>query len=383
MKQYFKLIALFLGITTVSCEKEIRDITQKEEDTNSTTLSSEVNPTDINSEGFDFLEKMQGHWVGTNKVMTTEYDWFGWDFRAISPSHVHGIFEGGTMGNLFVSFFVTNFKNKRTIMARNGGVLNGIYRTSYFVMDKVQDLNTEGKSYRFVDAVGGQQTMSMELRFKNDSLYFNVYTSNLGNVEPTRHMTFKATKMHPTLAQTAAIATGFPQNSIDTGLDFAGGFDTQNLYVAQPGEAPKSATFLAQGGSNDVYALAPQSGDPYTINDHPRLGTLTLNLTRNSGITNDNLLVYLSKDPLTDNSGYLTTNLSAYNTFLHFPALSNGENSFRFTYLHPGDYYVTVVADKNNDSAPSAGDVVSISTQITLAPLENKVENITNIDVQN
>lgn len=372
----FKFIAFFALIlfAFVGCDDDTRDITG---DTTTTTTSTEVNPVDINTDGFDFLEKMQGHWVGSNLVMTTDYTWFGWDFRAISPSHLHGIHEGGTQGNLLTSFFVSNYKNTRTIMARNGGVLNSIYRTSYFVMDKVEDRGTDGKYYRFVDAIGGEATMSFELRFVDNKLYFNVYTSNLGTREPTRHMTFVANKMHTELATAAAQATGFPQNTVDDGLDFSNGFNTEYLYTQ------KSATFLAQGTSNDVYGLAPQSGDPYTITDHPRLGTLKVNLTRGSDIATDKLLVYLSRDALTDTNGYLTSDTDAYDTILHFPELENNETEFLFTYLHPGNYYLTVVADKNNDGSPSTGDITSVSQLVTIDPLENKVVEVTNINVQN
>ena len=68
------------------------------------------------------------------------------------------------------------------------------------------------------------------------------------------------------------------------------------LYVQSGETKPRSATFLAQGNNNDVYNLAVQSGDPFIITDHPRLGTLQVNITRNSQITNTNLFVYLSKD---------------------------------------------------------------------------------------
>ncbi|CAL2087556.1 hypothetical protein [Tenacibaculum sp. 190524A05c] len=383
MKKRYSLLGTLAVLFLIGCEDNVRDITGGNNSQVPTNPTAEVNPVDITNDGFDFMEKMQGHWVGTNKVIADEYDWFGWDYRAISPSHIHGIHEGGTLGNLFTSFFVTNYKGQRTIMARNGGLLNGIYRTSYFVMDKVENRNSEGKYYRLVDAVGGDAIMYMELRFKNDSLYFNSYTSNLGNRLPTRHMTFKGKKMHFELAQEAANATNYPQNTIDTGLDFKDGFNTEYLYVDQGEDAPKSATFLASQTSNDVYELAPQSGDPYIISDHPRLGTLTVNINRNNTISNDNLLVYLSKDPLTDSDGYFTQTSEAYDTLLHFPSLENNEDTFLFTYLHPGTYYLTVIADKNNDGGPSEGDIVSISKEIIITPLENKTENVTNIDVQN
>ncbi|MDC1162328.1 hypothetical protein OAT18_02680 [Tenacibaculum sp.] len=384
MKKQFIILGLLLSFSLTSCEDGIRDITGGTTRPNPQPIpTTEVVPIDINIDGFDFLEKMQGHWVGTNRVIANDYPWFAWDYRAISKSHIHGIHEGGSLGNLLTSFFVTNYKNKRTLMARNGGLLSGIYRTSYFVLDKVEDRDSEGKYYRFVDAIGGDAIMYFELRFNQDELFFNSYTSNLGNRLPSRHMTFKGKKMHTTLAQAAAIATGFPENSIDDGLDFSNGFKTDYLYLPSGETVPKSATFLAQQSANDVYELAPQSGDLYIITDHPRLGTLTTNITRNSEITDAKLFVYLSKDALTDTDGYLTTNIEAYDTLLHFPTLENKENTFLFTYLHPGDYYLTVIADKNNDGTPSEGDILSISKKIIIAPLENKVENVTNIDVQN
>ena len=183
-----------------ACDDELRNLVnvtaQPEEE--EPTYSTEVNPVDITIDGFDFLENMQGHWVGFNRVIADDYEWFGFDYRPISPSHIHGIFEGGSGGNLLTSFFITDFKNTHTIMARNGGLLNGIYRTSYFVMDSVGYYSDGSKYYRLVDAKGGAATMFMELRFKQDSLYFNSYTSRLGLATvPTRHMTFKAARQNP------------------------------------------------------------------------------------------------------------------------------------------------------------------------------------------
>ena len=163
---------------------------------------------------------MQGHWLGKMDLMGNHFDWFALDYRAISASHVHGIFEGGTMGNLFTSFFVTNFNGKRTIMARNGGILNGIYRTSYFVLDTVKETR-KGKYFRLVDAYGGAQIMSIELYFKGNHMEFNSYTSRFGLFEPKLHMSFKAKRRLTDLAKTAAKSVGFPKNIVE--LDLAKG----------------------------------------------------------------------------------------------------------------------------------------------------------------
>lgn len=372
----------FLGVLVVllsffSCEKEIRNIAPDGQTGEPNPTEKEIIPVNINDDGFEFLEKMQGHWVGPNRVIADDFDWFAFDYRAISPSHVHGIFEGGTMGNLFTSFFVTDFKDTRTIMARNGGVLNGIYRTSYFVMDSVD--HADGDYYRFVDAAGGTNTMWMELRFVQDSLYFNAYTSRLGlTFPPTRHMTFKGKREHPELAQTAAAAVGFPQNVV--AWDFSEGFMEEYLQ-ASPGA--KSATFLAQEDiDTDVFTLAEASGDPFKILDHPYLGFLQLDVVRNENIMGKSLFVNLSRDPLTDDFGYFSS-LEAFNTILLFPEIIGAYDQFLVTYLHPGDYYVTIIADVNEDGFVSEGDYTHVSQPITIDPEGQHQITIDNITVQN
>ncbi|WP_292945367.1 hypothetical protein [Olleya sp. UBA1516] len=374
------LSALIIGCST----EDIRNISGPNGGEVTPPETTEVIPVDINIDGFDFMEKMQGHWVGNNLVINDEYPFFAWDYRAISPSHTFGIHEGGSAGNLLTSFFVTNFKGKRTIMARNGGLLNGIYRTSYFVLDKVENRNN-GRYYRLVDAIGGDGIMYMELRFPNstDSLYFNSYTSGLGNRLPNRHMTFKGKRMHLELAETAATATGYPQNIVDTGLDFANGFNTDYLYVKEGLTEANSATFLAVQETNNIFELAPQSGDPYIITDHPQLGYLQVDIERGTIPTNQSLLLFLSRDPFTDANGYFTSNLGAYNTALHYPILSIEENQFLMTYMHPGTYYVTVVADTDGDFSISEGDITHTQRMITIEPLGEQQITIDNITIQN
>lgn len=120
MKKRYPLLGTLAVLFLIGCEDNVRDIKGGNNSQVPTNPTAEVIPVDITNDGFDFMEKMQGHWVGTNKVIADEYDWFGWDYRAISSSHIHGIHEGGTLGNLFTSFFVTNYKGQRIIMARNG-----------------------------------------------------------------------------------------------------------------------------------------------------------------------------------------------------------------------------------------------------------------------
>ncbi len=373
------LILILIG-TCISCEDEIRNIAENNLPP-ATDVSSEVNPLDINTDGFDLLENMQGHWTGPLRIIADDFDWFAFDYRAISPSHIHGIFEGGSSGNLLTSFFVTDFKNTRTIMARNGGLLNGIYRSSYFVLDSIRYDSDNSKYFRLVDAQGGAATMYMELRFKEDSLYFNAYTSRLGlNMVPTRHMTFRASRKNPDLASVAAQAVSFPQNI--PSWDFSSGFRQDFLYVNPGDSEAKSASFLAQqSGSNDVFALANESGDPFRIQDHPYLGILSVSIIRNTDIAGKSWFLYLSKESLTNANGVLQG--EAFASVLRFPEIIGSENSFDFTYMHPGQYYVTVIADANEDGFISEGDITHISQLINIAPEQTLEITIDNINIRN
>lgn len=378
----FKIVLSLIFITTLlSCEKEIRNIANNEEPPIIGPPPVEVIPVDINEQGFGLLEHMQGQWVGSNKIIADTYDWFTFDYRAISASHIHGIFEGGSVGNLLTSFFVTDFKDTRTILARNGGLLNGIYRSSYFVLDSVRT-DVSGDFYRLVDAKGGTNTMWMELRFTGDSLYFNAYTSRLGlNYPPTRHMTFKAVRANYALAETAALAVDFPQNI--PAWDFSDGFNEAYFYVNDGETEAKSASFLAYDESGGVVEeLAYESGDPFTISDHPYIATLDLSVVRNPVIEGKDLFVNLSYEPLTDASGYYMSE-EAFNTVLLFPSIAGTEDAVRITYLHPGEYYITVIADVNSDGYPSTGDYSHPSQTITISPNGSHSITIDDITTEN
>lgn len=376
-----KILSLIvLSIVLMSCENEIRNIAEQTTEPTQPEISSAVIPVDVNEKGFDFLDKVQGHWVGSNRIISDDYDWFAFDFRALSSSMVHSMFEGGSMGNLFSSFYVADYMDTRTIMLRNGGVLNGIYRTSYFVMDSV-DYATDGDYYRFVDAIGGASTMWVEFKFTDTQMFFNAYTSRLGMFEPTRHMSFIGELRDISLAQAAAIEHSFPHNEV--AWDFSQGFDTTMLYINPNDEEPKSASFLWQDNSMDVLTLAMNAGDPWRIDQYPTIANLEVNIVRTPETEGKTLFVYLSQEPLTDELGYFSLDENDWNSVLQFPVLTEGENQTQITYLHPGTYYLTVVADMNGDLSPSQGDITHIQKQIQVQASTMHIETISGLTVQN
>lgn len=347
-------------------------------------LRANINPIDVTKEGFLFFELMQGHWVGDLNIMGQQYDWFSFDYRPISATHVHGIYEGGSMGNLFTSFFVSNLNGRQTIMARNGGVLNGIYRTSYFVLDKVK-LSEDRQYFRLVDAIGGKEIMYMELEFTGDKLVFKSYTSRFGaNGKPRLHMRFEATKKHLEVAQSVAKVLHYPQNKSEK--DFKNGLPNPT-WEKQYGPVT-SASYMHTAPNQDLSTLAELAGDPYTRDELPHLAVLKVNIEQNDLIKDKDLIIYLSKTPLTDKNGkilmeYGYIKQQNFDGVFHFPNLVANETSFTFNYLHPGEYYIVLVADKNKDGYISKGDITTPSQKIVIKPEEQQEMNLTNVHIQN
>ncbi len=344
----------------------------------------EIVPVDITEveEGFELLKRMQGHWVGSMRLMGEVYDWMAFDYRPISESHIHGIYEGGTIGNLFTSFFVADFKGKRTIMARNGGVLNGIYRTSYFVLDKV-DAGRWQTKYRLVDAYGGKDIMYMELTFSGKSLVFAAYTSRMGLKSPQLHMRFRGKPKRPELASAAAAAVGFPKNVPAFTLP-----DPMPVPTWAADYPLTSASYIWESQNLPLLELAKKAKDPITISDMPYLSQLQVDIERSEATKGKKLHVYLSEKPLADENGkfigkggYIKMDL--LDGLFSFPELSSVAEEFTFTYLHPGKYYLTVFADMDEDWYPSPGDICNPSLAVELKPGEKRSVKVDQLTGQN
>lgn len=342
-----------------------------------------IEPVSVDDGAFKLLERVQGHWVGSMNLMGRDMDWFAWDYRAIAPSHVHAIFEGGTLGNLFNSLFVSDFRGTRTVMARNGGVLNGIYRTSYFVLDRIQEKG-KATSYRLVDAYGGPGIMWMELTFEGDDLTFVAHTSRLGMAGPPRqHMRFKGSRMHPELAKAQAKEVGFPE--VRAEASFPKGLE---LPFWGKGIPITSYSYIWEDKRLSVKELGKIARDPIRIDQMPHLAQLELSIERGVDHNLTPLGVYLSREPLTDAKGKLRMKWGypdedVFNGILMFSDLTAGENVFTFTYLHPGTYYLTVVADVNRDGYPSKGDVTHASVRVEVAPEHTTKVQVPGLTVQN
>ena len=308
--------------------------------------------------GFSLLDKVTGHWVGSNETVYGTFDWFAFDFRPISASHVHSIYEGGTVQNIITSFFIADFEGKQQIMARNGGWLGTQYRATYFVLDKAE-VSANSSYYRLVDAVGGEKRSYMELRFEGDVFKFDAYKDNSGALDdPVHHMGFEGTNYNPSFANKAIENFDFPQKISEVDLN------NQLIDLVDPG----SALFLEE------------DKDPFPKSDHGHLSDLTIQINRASSIENDALLFYLSKEPLVDETGIVNLDNLDKKVVRTINVKAN-ESFYKTTYLHPDAYFLTMFSDKDGNFYPSTGDYSSVSMAFEVTP-ENNLETQLEINIQ-
>lgn len=305
--------------------------------------------------GFEILNDLSGHWVGQNETVFGFYEWFAFDFRPISASHVHSIYEGSTNQNIITSVFLADFNDSQQIMARNGGWLGNQYRATYFLLDRAE--NNESESYyRLVDAVGGEDRAYMEFRFTNDSIYFDAYKDDSGSLDkPVHHMGFSGINRNPSYSNQAENHFDYPQQISE--VDLNGAFN--NLIDSD------SALFLEE------------SADPFPKADHGYLGDLTIDIMRNNETQDHDLLLYISKEALVSPQGNVNfSNLD--NSVIRTISIHSSENSYLTTYVHPDDYFLTIFSDLDNDGIPSPGDYTSpsVSTEIKPESLETETVEI-------
>jgi len=295
--------------------------------------------------GYQLLTNLKGHWVGSNETAFGFFDWFAFDFRPISSSHLHSIYEGGTNQNIITSIFIADFEGNQQIMARNGGWLGNQYRATYFVLD-IADDNGSSKYYRLVDAIGKEKRAYMEFRFENDTLHFDAYKDNSGSLnEPIHHMGFKGANYNPSFSQTATDLFDYPKMVSEV--------DLENKFINLIDS--NSALFLEE------------VEDPFPKSQHGYLSDLKINILRDNSIINDKLLLYISKEPIVDDNSQVDfENLN--NKVIRTVDVQANETYYTTTYLHPDNYYITAFTDKDNNFYPSQGDISSISEIIDVQP---------------
>ena len=295
--------------------------------------------------GYELLNQINGHWVGNNTTTFGYYPWFAFDYRPISASHSHSIYEGGTQQNIITSIFIADYEGEQKIMARNGGWLGNQYRATYFVLDKAE-ANGQEIYYRLVDAIGGEDRAYIEFRFVEDSIYMDAYKDDSGALDqPVHHMGFAGNNRNPNYSESAIQLFDYPQKTSEVNLN--GAFT--------PLIDPDSALFLEE------------SLDPFPKTAHGHLSDLSIDIVRNLESENTPLLLYFSKEELVSESGSVGV-FSLDNSVIRVIDIAAEEDNYVSTYLHPDDYYLTVFSDRDNNGYPSSGDISSRSQLYSVAP---------------
>lgn len=322
------LLTFVIAITLVSCFKE-EELPQ---------IESEV-------PGFSLLSEISGHWVGKNETAFGVYDWFAFDFRPISASHIHSIYEGASAQNIINSFFIAKYDGQNQIMARNGGWLGQQYRATYFILDKVEE-SEDRKYYRLVDVIGGVKRSYMELTFRNGEFKFEAFKDNSGALdEPILHMSFIGKNYNPDFAENATLVHNFPSEIVEKNLENK--FD--QLIDSD------SALFLEE------------SEDPFPRSEHPYVSDLKIQISRTAETTGTPLMLFLSSEPIVNEDGevnfdHLETKL------IRTITVYGNEDDYTATYLHPGNYYLTIFSDNDENQYPSEGDLTNPSKMVEVNP---------------
>ena len=210
--------------------------------------------------------------------------------------------------------------------------------------------------------------MSIELYFKGDFMEFNSYTSRFGLFAPKLHMSFKAKRHDDEMMNTAAKAVGFPKSIVE--LDLSKGLPDPDWGDE---ETPiTSASYMWQEKGKTLRELAKAAKDPFTIVNMPYVSELNVEIDRKDALKGKKLFIYLSKESLTGPKGQLLVKYGyvredLLNGLMHFPEISSKQDNFNFTYLHPGEYFVTVVVD-NGDFIPGSGDISLTSQKVIVKP---------------
>ncbi|MEM0970933.1 MAG: hypothetical protein AAGJ31_16385, partial [Verrucomicrobiota bacterium] len=196
---------------------------------------------------------------------------------------------------------------------------------------------------------------------------------------------FNAQRKRPELAAAAAQVVGFPRKVVDFEMPDPLPVPT---WAAEYPHTSASYLYEAQDQKKPLLEMAKISKDPRTIDQIPHLSQLTVSIDRSQKTEGKKLLLYLSQKALTDNSGKFITSgryirLDLLDTLLLYPELSSKTNSFTFTYLHPGNYFLTVIADMDGDGYPSPGDITHPLLEVKVAPESHETIRVKELTIQN
>jgi hypothetical protein len=243
----------------------------------------------------------------------------------------------------YMSIFIVKHDGILKVALRTEGVFQQKGCVTYEVIDKVDESTGY---YRFSDFQAGIQRAYTEFRFKKDSFEMKVYTNKFNTVSPLElHSTWKARSGSRDAANLAAEDLNFPRAMMI-----------------------KDFTHAFLDMSESIYFTFER--DPYPSASQPYVGTITVDITIDESLQvnpDHELFLLLTTESLFDGLNYIKDNLKYISKYVYLPP---GTETYTFTHVHPGTYYLYSYNDVNGDKRHLKDDYMSSNLEnvINLKP---------------
>ena len=118
--------------------------------------------------------------------------------------------------------------------------------------------------------------------------------------------------------------------------------------------------------------------DPYTLLNPPYMGSITCNISLENGLAllpSDKIFLLFTIEPLFSGIAYVPENIKYTSKFV---LLSAAVNNYTMNNVHPGQYYVYALVDKNQNGTYDQGDYMNsnVSQSLSVSPSTNVPVNI-------
>ena len=306
--------------------------------------------------GFNFFNRLPGLWHGPVSSSTTAGNFDMWysDFRPVSPGQVSQFSLLDTITSNTFSFFIVKFNDQLSIAMRTEGCHNDTCCVTYEVLDSA--VESEGY-YHFRDFVRGNKRACTEFKFTGDEMKVTTWTNKFNKSDTlVWHSTWTATLGSSNSASGAIAHFKYPQAIMTK--DFTNAFSNMNESI--------------------FFNFA---NDPYSSTSQPYVGSITANISiaGNLPVTGtDQVFLVFTTNPLFNGIAYIADNLKYISRYV---LLSANTKNYKIRSVHPGNYYVYALVDKNHDGTFQSGDYMSSNISNSFVVPEDQNVNIyANID---
>lgn len=299
--------------------------------------------------GFGILERLAGQWSGPVVTSTPMGNFDVWyvDFRPVSPGMIaqYTRIDKGTIN--FLTFLIVKHENQLKVAMRTEGVFQGKGCITYEIIEKADE---KKGYYRFSDFKSGSRRAYTEFTFKGDQMIMETYTNKFNTVSPLElHSKWTARLSGREAGREAVQKFKFPQPVMVA--DFEDFF--KNM-------------------SESIYF--DTSLDPFSSSKDPHVGTLTVTVTVDKALNvsdGGDFFLLLTTKPLYEGITYRPENMKYVSKHTYLPR--QGSNTFTFSHIHPGTYFLYSYFDTNNDQKHLSGDYMSshIAHEIKVSPEKN------------